>query len=145
MKFWVGFFQPGLYLLPQGGQIFRDLGEFGGRDAAGQVVARGVSFLRMGLDLAHPSLARGGILRCQRVFEALDHALVMALAERDAKTAGPESNVGEREDAIVSGLEAQIVGDAFHPGVRLRAVHDAEEIGNLFGAAGLSLVPTELY
>ncbi len=55
------------------------------------------------------------------MFEALDHALVMALAERDAKTAGPESNVGEREDAIVSGLEAQIVGVAFHPGVRLRA------------------------
>jgi Xaa-Pro aminopeptidase len=68
----------------------------------------------------------------------------MPLAERDAKTDGAESNVGEREDAIESGLEAQIVGDAFHLGVRLRAVHDAEEIGNLIRAAGLSLVPADL-
>ena len=144
-KFGVGFVQPSLYLIPQGCQIFGDLGEFGRRDSAGQIVARGVALLRMRFDLAHPFLARGGILRCQCVFEALGYALVMALAERHAKTAGAESNVGKRQDAILGGLETQIVGDTFHSGVRLRAVHDAEEIGNLFWAAGLSLVPTELY
>jgi hypothetical protein len=36
-------------------------------------------------------------------------------------------------------------GDALHLHVRLRAVHDAVEVGNLPRTAGLSLVPTELY
>jgi hypothetical protein len=79
------------------------------------------------------------------MFEAFDHPLVMPLARRDAKAAGPQSNVGERKNAVAGSLKTKVVGDALHLHVRLRAVHDAEEVGNLLRTAGLSLIPTELY
>jgi hypothetical protein len=79
------------------------------------------------------------------MFKAFDHPLVVPLAQRDTKAAGPQSNVGERENAIAGRLKAKVVGDALDLEVRLRTVHDAEEVGNLLGTAGLSLVPTELY
>lgn len=114
-KLRVGFYQPRIHLLSQNREVFDDLREIGGRDAASQVVTRGVSLLRMRFDLAYPSLAGGGILCSQSVVKAFDHPLVMPLAERDAKAAGAESNVSEGEDAIVSGLEAQIVGRCLPP------------------------------
>ena len=141
----MGCLQPVIHLLSQNAQVLYDLREISGRDAAGQVVARGVSLLRMRFDLAHPSLARGGVLRRQGMVEAFDHPLVMPLAQRDAKAACPQSNVGERKNAVVGRLKTKVVGDALHLHVRLRAVHDAEEVGNLLRTAGLSLVPTELY
>ena len=79
------------------------------------------------------------------MFEAFDHSLVMPLAQRDAKAAGSQANVGERENAVVGRLKAKVVGDALHFEVRLRTVHDAEEVGNLLRTARLILVPTELY
>jgi hypothetical protein len=79
------------------------------------------------------------------MLEAFDHALVMPLAQRDAKATGPQSNVGERENAVVGRLKAKVVGDTLHLEVRLRTVHDAEEVGNLLRTARLSLVPAELY
>jgi hypothetical protein len=79
------------------------------------------------------------------MFEAFDHPLVMPLSQGDAKAAGPQSNIGERENAVVGRLKAKVVGDAFHLHVRLRTAHDAEEIGNLLRTAGLSVTPTELY
>ncbi len=137
--------QPVIHLISQKPQVPYDLREIGGRDAARHVVASGISLLRMRFDFAHPSLARGGVLRRQGMFEAFDHPLVMPLAQRDAKAACPQSNVGERKDAIVGRLKTKVVGDALHLHVRLRAVHDAEEVGNLPRTTGLSLVPPELY
>ena len=141
----MGCLQPLIHLLSQKAQVPYDLREIGGRDAARQIVARGVSLLRMRFDLAHPSLSRCGILSRQGMFEAFDHPLVVPLAQRDTKAAGPQSNVGERENAIVGRLKAKVVGDALHLEVRLRTVHDAEEVGNLLRTARLSFVPTELY
>ena len=141
----MGCLQPLIHLLSQNAQVPYHLREIGGRDAAGQVVARGVSLLRMRFDLAYPSLARSGILRRQGMFEAFDHPLVMPLAQRDAKAACPQSNVGERKNAVVGRVKTKVVGDALHLHVRLRAVHNAEEVGNLLRTAGLSLIPTELY
>ena len=110
--------------------------DIGGRNAAGQVVARGVSLVRMRFDPAHPSLSRGGILRRQGMFGAFDHPLVMPLAHRDAKTAGPQSNVGERKSAVVERLKANVVGDALHVEIRLQTVHDAEMSAISFGLLG---------
>src|ERR1700722_19331356 len=137
--------QPVIHLLSQNAQVLYDPREIGGRDAASQVATRGVSLLRVRFDLAHLSLARGGGLRRQGMFEAFDHPLVMPLAQRDAKAAGPQSNIGERKNAVVGRLKAKVVRDALHLHVRLRAVHDAKEVNNLPRTAGLSLVPTELY
>ena len=66
----MGFPQPRIHLFSQSRDVFDDLREIGGRYAAGQVVARGVSLLRMRLDLAHPLLAGGGILSRQGMLEA---------------------------------------------------------------------------
>ena len=69
------------------------------------------------------------------MFKAFDHPLVVPLAQRDTKAAGPQSNVGERENAVVGRLKAKVVGDALHLEVRLRTVHNAEEVGNLVRTA----------
>src|ERR1700728_1808143 len=103
----MGCLQPLIHLLSQNAQVLYDLREIGGRDAAGQVVARGVSLLRMRFDLAYPSFARSGILRRQGMFEAFDHPLVMPLAQRDAKVACPQRNVGERKNAVVGRLKTK--------------------------------------
>ena len=125
-KIRVEFLQPCPYLLLQNGQVLHDLREISRGNAARQIIARRVSFLRMRLDLAHPFLAGGGILRGQRIFETFDHALMLALANRNPIAAGPQSNVHQRKNAVVRRLKAKIVGDAFHLRVRLRAVHNAE-------------------
>jgi len=131
-------------LFPQSGQIPDDLGEIAGRNAAGQIVACGIAFLRVGFDLANPSLPRLGILGRERVFQAFNHSLVMTLAKRDPKSTRAESNIGKGENPVVGCLESKVVRDTLRPQVRKRAGHDAIEPDNLVWAARLSPVPTEL-
>jgi hypothetical protein len=95
------------------------------------------------LDFAHPSLSCGAIECRQCEFKAFDDPLVMILTERNAKSAGAESNVGKSENPIIGCVDSQIVRDALDVQVRESAVHDAEEIGYFFRAARLSLVPAE--
>lgn len=141
----MGCLQPVIHLLSQKAQVPYDLREIGWRDAAGQVVTRGVSLLRMRFDFANPFSESFGIQRRQRMFEAFDHALMMCLVLRYPKAVGPKSNVGERKNPVVGLLKAKVVRDALHLEVGLRAVHDTEEVGNFLRTAWLSLVPTELY
>ena len=61
--------QPVIHLLSPNAQAPYDQREIGRRDAGRQVVACGVSLLRMRVDFAHPPPESFGIQRRQRMFE----------------------------------------------------------------------------